>query len=178
MGALTSNYQVRRARAADVDAIAYVHVEAWRETYRGQMSDDVLDDPAFIPRRRRMWDAILTDPQYADRTTAVAEVDGQIVGIALTGPPREDGAAWERQLYLLYLLRAHHGSGAAEDLVGAVLDSATSACLWVADPNPRAQAFYAKTGFTPDGTTTVEDGVREIRMTRPCRPAATGATAY
>ena len=136
MGALTSNYQVRRARAVDVDAIAYVHVESWRETYRGQMSDDVLDDPDFLPRRRRMWDAILTDPQYADRTTTVAEVDGQIVGIAMTGRPRADGAAWERQLYVLYLLRAQHGSGVAQDLVGAVLDRATSAFLWVADPNP------------------------------------------
>jgi predicted GNAT family N-acyltransferase len=38
--------------------------------------------------------------------------------------------------------------------------------LWTADPNPRAQAFYRKHGFVPDGTAQVEDGVREIRMVR------------
>jgi predicted GNAT family N-acyltransferase len=38
--------------------------------------------------------------------------------------------------------------------------------LWVADPNPRAQAFYRKQGFVADGTVQVEDGVREIRMIR------------
>jgi predicted GNAT family N-acyltransferase len=38
--------------------------------------------------------------------------------------------------------------------------------LWVADPNPRAQAFYRKHGFVADGAAQVEDGVREIRMVR------------
>ncbi|WP_323740571.1 GNAT family N-acetyltransferase [Mumia zhuanghuii] len=38
--------------------------------------------------------------------------------------------------------------------------------LWVTDPNPRAQAFYRKHGFVPDGATQVQDGVREIRMVR------------
>ena len=41
-----------------------------------------------------------------------------------------------------------------------------SAALWVADPNPRAQAFYRKHGFVADGTVMVDDGVREIRMVR------------
>ncbi|MDX5460823.1 MULTISPECIES: GNAT family N-acetyltransferase [Micromonospora] len=38
--------------------------------------------------------------------------------------------------------------------------------LWVADPNPRAQAFYRRHGFVADGTIQVQDGVREIRMVR------------
>ena len=38
--------------------------------------------------------------------------------------------------------------------------------LWVADPNPRAQAFYRKHGFIADGAAQVEGGVREIRMVR------------
>jgi predicted GNAT family N-acyltransferase len=38
--------------------------------------------------------------------------------------------------------------------------------LWSADPNPRAQAFYRKHGFAPDGTVQADDGLREIRMTR------------
>ncbi len=44
--------------------------------------------------------------------------------------------------------------------------------LWVADPNPRAQAFYRKHGFVPDGTAQVENGVREIRMVRDVRHSA------
>lgn len=51
-------------------------------------------------------------------------------------------------------------------MLAAVIDSAEPAALWVADPNPRAQAFYRKHGFAADGTARFEDGVREIRMVR------------
>jgi hypothetical protein len=33
------------------------------------------------------------------------------------------------------------------------------AALWVADPNPRAQAFHREHGFLTDGEVKVEDGV-------------------
>jgi hypothetical protein len=48
--------------------------------------------------------------------------------------------------------------------VRPVVDPGEPAALWLADPNPRAQAFYRKHGFVADGTARVEDGVREIRM--------------
>ena len=64
---------------------------------------------------------------------------------------------------MLYVYAADHGTGAGRALLEAVLDPAESAALWVADPNPRAQAFYRKHGFVADGTAQVEDGVREIR---------------
>ena len=51
-------------------------------------------------------------------------------------------------------------------LLDAVVDPEESAVLWVADPNPRAHAFYRKHGFVADGTAHVEGGVREVRMIR------------
>ena len=75
-------------------------------------------------------------------------------------------ATWARQLYVLYVYAADHGTDAGPALLEAVLDPEESAALWVADPNPRAQAFYRKHGFVADGTAQVEDGVREIRMVR------------
>ena len=48
----------------------------------------------------------------------------------------------------------------------ARVQDVAQAALWVADPNPRAQAFYRKHGFAADGTARSEDGVREIRMVR------------
>ena len=61
---------------------------------------------------------------------------------------------------------AHHGTGARRALLEAVVDDEDSAALWVADLNPRAQAFYRKHRFAADGTARVEDGVREMRMVR------------
>jgi hypothetical protein len=55
-----------------------------------------------------------------------------------------------------------HGMGAGPALLEAVVDPEQSVALWVADPNPRAQAFYRKHGFVADRAAQVEDGMREI----------------
>jgi len=79
-------------------------------------------------------------------------------------------------LYVLYVYAADHGTGAGLPLLESVLDPAEPAALWVADPNPRAQAFYRKHGFAADGTARSEDGVREIRMVRGARHDGTGGS--
>ncbi len=157
---------VRVPVLADVPELARVHVLSWRETYRGLMRDEVLDDPGLVAWRERFWTAALTDDRYRASTTAVAERDGEVVGLAMAGPPLDADATWDRQLYVLYVVTAAHGSGAGTALLSAVLDPRVTAALWVADPNPRAQAFYRKSGFVPDGTSQVDDGVPEIRMVR------------
>ena len=125
--------------------MAHVHVRCWQETYRGLMSDAVLDDPGFLAARERFWTAALTDERYRENRVAVAERDGELVGIAMSGPPWDPAAAWARQLYVLYVYAADHGTDAGPSLLEAVLDPEESAALWVADPNPRAQALYRNT---------------------------------
>lgn len=158
--------EVRPARPEDAEGMAHVHVQSWGETYRGIMPDEVLDHPEALSRRERMWTAILTDERYAANTVAVAEDDGRIVGIAMSGPSREEGADGWRELHVLYLLAAHHGTGIGRRLLQAVLPEKAPAMLWVADPNPRAQAFYRAAGFAPDGVTKTEEGVRHLHLVR------------
>ncbi len=146
--------------------MARVNVQSWQATYRGLMSDAVLDDPGFLAARERFWTATLTDERYRENRMAVAERDDELVGIAMSGPPLDAGAAWARQLYVLYVSAADHGTSAGPALLEAVVDPEDSMALWVADPNPRAQAFYRKHGFVADGAAQVEGGVREIRMVR------------
>jgi len=157
---------VRPACAEDAATMARVHVGSWRETYRGLMSEAVLDDPDLLPARERFWRSALTDDRWAGNRVAVAEVGGEVIGIAMSGPPQDTDATWPLQLYVLYVLSAHHGSGAGSALLEAVIDQHESAALWVADPNPRARAFYAKSGFVADGLVKDDDGVRAIRMVR------------
>jgi len=164
--AVSSSLTVRPACVEDVAHMARVNVRSWQETYRGLMSNAVLDDPGFLAARERFWTAALTDGRYRGNRVAVAERHGQLVGIAMSGPPLDAVAAWARQLYVLYVYAADHGTGAGSALLEAVVDPEESAALWVADPNPRAQAFYRKHGFVADGAYQVEDGVREIRMVR------------
>lgn len=146
--------------------MALVNVRSWQETYRGLMSDAVLDDPGFLVAREQFWTTALTDERYRENRVAIAERDGELIGIAMSGPPLDAGAKWTRQLYVLYVYAADHGTGAGPALLKAVVHPEESVALWVADPNPRAQAFYRKHGFVTDGATQVEGGVREIRMVR------------
>jgi len=111
----------------------------------------VLDDPGFLAARERFWTAALTDERYRENRAVVAERDGELVGIAMSGPPLDAGAAWTRQLYVLYVIAADHGTGAGRELLEAVIDAAEPTALWVADPNPRAQAFYRKQASLPTG---------------------------
>jgi GNAT superfamily N-acetyltransferase len=162
-------HTVRPPLPADAAAMARVHVDTWLETYRGLMPDELLDSPDLIDRRTRMWSNILAEAAPDKYACAVAESDGEIVGIAMAGPPEEDGGEEDRHLYILYAYRSMHGTGAGQDLLDAVIDPTKTTALWVADPNPRAQAFYAKNGFVADGAVKTDDydGVREVRMVRP-----------
>jgi hypothetical protein len=46
---------VRRARLQDAAAIARVHVDAWRSTYRGIVPDEHLDGMSY-ERSKRNWE--------------------------------------------------------------------------------------------------------------------------
>src|SRR3954454_11423421 len=116
--------------------MARVNVRCWQETYRGLMSDAVLDDPGFSTARERFWSVALTDERYRENRVAVAERGGELVGIAMSCRPLDAEAAWARQLYVLYVYAAHRGTGAGPALLEAVIDPEESVALWVADPNP------------------------------------------
>lgn len=154
---------VRAATVADAEALARLHLECWRETYSGLLS------PAFVAaqsveERLAMWQRLLAGP-HADRQF-VAVLGGQPVGFAGSFPPEEDRDVAE--LWGIYLLKAHQGAGLGQKLLDAAL-GAEPAALWVAEDNPRAQAFYRRNGFTFTGAReTIDDweGIAVLRMTR------------
>lgn len=146
--------------------MARVHVDSWRETYRGLMADTVLDDPDLLDQRVKFWAAVLTNPSSEMQQVVIAERDSEVVGIAMAGPSREPAVDWSQQLFVLYTYTAIHGLGVGAELLDAVIEPTSVVGLWVADPNPRAQAFYRKHGFLPDGASSTYEGIDEIRMVR------------
>ena len=149
--AVSSPLAVRPARAGDVAQMARVNVRCWQETYRGLMPDAVLDDPGFLAVRERFWAAVLTGERYRDNRVAVAERDGELIGIAMSGPPLDAGAAWARQLYVLYVYAADHGTGAGPALLEAVVDPQEPVALWVATRTLVHRRSTASTASLPTG---------------------------
>ena len=178
---MNSSMTVRPPREGEAARMAQVHVRAWEQAYSGLMPEHFWDGHA-LATRTEFWQQTLADPHQRSRTR-VAEANGAVVGLAQVGPSRDDDVDVDYELYMIYLLEEHHGSGAARDMLTDLLTD-SSAYLWVLKSNQRAQAFYRKHGFEPDGeeidlgggrSSSALAGILEIRLARPSRPAEQGA---
>jgi hypothetical protein len=94
-----------------------------------------LDDPGFPAARERFWTAAL--PASAIARTAWLSPSGTASwsGSPCQARPLDAAAAWARQLYVLDVHAADHGTGARPALLAAVVDPEEPVALWVADPN-------------------------------------------
>jgi ribosomal protein S18 acetylase RimI-like enzyme len=161
--------RIREAEPKDARAIAEVHVGSWRAAYRGQLTDEYLDDLRVedrLDQNRRT----LEEPRAGWRTW-VAEEDGRVTGFAVTGPS-EDADAQDKtgEVYAIYLDPEQVGTGLGralfEHAVGDLRERGfTEATLWVLETNERARRFYEVAGWKPDGTETSERVDCEMRPT-------------
>ncbi|SDQ76123.1 GNAT family N-acetyltransferase [Microbacterium sp. cf332] len=160
---------IREPSAADAGPLAALHVETWRESYAHLLPAGFFTRE-FIEGRHRMWRHVLADAR-PDMTVRVADAGGDLVGFAWAGPTVTSGEApprRERQLYAIYVAAAHHGTGAGQSLLEAVL-GAGPAELWVAKENPRAIAFYRRNGFEFDGIEQIDPTAPRITDARMVR---------
>ncbi len=145
---------VRRARPDDVEAIARVHVDAWRAAYRAMLSQAFLDD-LDVAERVHMWRGVLDGDDL--QRPLVAEVDGNLTGFAAIGPCRPgDGDECTGEVYAINIAAAAWGRGVGHALFAAAIDllrerGFSVAVLWVARDNHRARRFYERHGWAEDG---------------------------
>ena len=76
---------VREAVEADVEGIARVHVQAWRESYKDFLSPEALAGLS-VEERMRMWQGALAKPDQRARTLVAETGAGEIVGFAARRP--------------------------------------------------------------------------------------------
>ncbi len=150
----------------DAEEVARVHVSVWQEAYAGLMPAPYLDslDPDDFAAS---WRARLLAPRAGVRHW-LARDDAGIVGLATSGPARDEDAPTEWQLYAINVLARGHGTGVGSGLLDAAIGD-RPAYLWVVEGNDRAIAFYRKHRFTDDGVRDhlPETGTPEVRMSRP-----------
>ncbi len=184
---------VRRATVADAPGYTACREQSMREAYAHFMPEE------FFQHRAERFDLEVAEysTQLRERERQVqagerpfhdfwlAEgPDGQILGIATVGQGPADWeagldvppAAARQELAQLYTLASTHGTGLADRLLHAALPASgpggdDSVYLWVMADNPRAERFYLRRGFVPDGVRvpTGESwfGKPMLRMVRP-----------
>jgi GNAT superfamily N-acetyltransferase len=151
--------EVRRVTRDELRAAHEARLATWKVAYRGLVPDAHLDAlilrPEDLARFEQRFDA-------GEGRTYGAWLDGALVGMAVSGACRDEDRYGEQELYALYVLPSHWGTGVAQALWEAALPFTS---LWVLQDNARARAFYARNGFRPDVTKAVEIGVEltEVR---------------
>lgn len=150
---------VREAVPGDAEAIGRVRHASWQVAYSGLMPADYLaglDVDGFVLQAQRMLD----QPGARGVTVYVAQLDRTVSGFASVGPTRDedDDRTGVGELYAIYLDPAvwRHGVGQRlQDVALARLraDGYREATLWVLATNTSSRAFYERTGWRADGST-------------------------
>jgi ribosomal protein S18 acetylase RimI-like enzyme len=145
------SYVVLPAGPADAEALARVHVTAWRETYRGLLPDALarLSEAGHGRRFRRE----LSRPGPHDVILAAANPYG-IFGYVAGGPSRT-GEPGEAEIATLYILREAQGRGVGRRLLTSAAralaaQGARSLLISVLRENLRARGFYERLGGRPE----------------------------
>ena len=131
----------------DAAAIAHVHVESWRNTYRSLMPDAVLEGLS-VERRAEFWRGVLE--RAKKQFVFVAQDEGRTVGFVNGGPEQEADPHYTAELYALYLLKEYQGCGYGKALFSATVKTLierghTAMLLWVLSTNP-SRGFYEAVG--------------------------------
>src|SRR5256885_13185967 len=101
---------IRPAVIEDASAIAQVHVESWRTTYRGLLPDNLLDQLSVLDRTR-FWTETLTGPPTRFLMLVACDGSGTIVGFACGGVERTGKLTCDGELYAMYLLEGAQRRG-------------------------------------------------------------------
>jgi GNAT superfamily N-acetyltransferase len=139
----------RPALVADAAEIAAVHVDSWRETYRGMLPARYLA-AMDVGEYEDRWLRTIQDP-YRRSAVFVVEESGRVVGFASCGRERDGDDRYDGELYAIYLRNAAQGHGLGRALVEAATDalairSMTSMVVWVLRQNAQARGFYERLG--------------------------------
>jgi GNAT superfamily N-acetyltransferase len=134
-------YSTRHVTTVDVEPLAALHVETFRETHGGGPS---------IAVRRAQWEEILGKADPADFTIIVEEDEGAFVGFARG--TRHDGSVpgYHGRLNKLYVLRRCHLKGLGRVLICQVvnrfLEQGITSMLLFGDARSPSNGFYEHLG--------------------------------
>jgi len=149
---MTNTFKIRKAEATDVEGIARMHMQSWKETYPGIMPEarmNSLDLQRFINNWKNSFST--------GTLIFVAECDGAIIGLVSGGTNRPNegcetgiGDECDCEMAALYILQKYHKQGLGRLLFDTFSSEMFQSgyktmVIWVAKLNP-ATGFYAAMG--------------------------------
>jgi ribosomal protein S18 acetylase RimI-like enzyme len=151
---------VRAARVDDAEALGEVLVTSWLAAYRGIMPDSTLARLEPVSKAE-MWRKLIGAAPTDDPSRRwVVEVDGDVVGYAITIPGSDEflpPPAGSGEIDSLYLRPDAQGRGLGRALLEhSVMDLRERGfeplVLWAFEANDHARRFYERLGWRFDGS--------------------------
>lgn len=160
--------KIRIATKDDAPGVAKVHIDTWKACYKGIVPDDYLASFNYEARTKG-WEEGLSD---SSQLNFIAEDEGEVIAWVTFGVNRDKRAENIFEIYGLYVLPEHWGSGVGLSLFNAAVfalerEKLSAITLWVLEENARAISFYKTNGFQLDGgTEKIEIGGVELTELR------------
>jgi ribosomal protein S18 acetylase RimI-like enzyme len=145
---MTASLHLRPLLADDATAVARLHAESWRATYRGLLGDDYLDREVGA-ERDAAWRERLEQAPRDTQAGVVAEINGELLGFAFIY--RHEDPQWGTLIENLHAAPGRHGLGIGRSLlrwVCAQVPPEEPLHLFVYDANAAARRFYDRLGGT------------------------------
>ncbi len=146
--------QYRLAALDDLDNLAELHAQSWRDSYRGIFSDSYLDDEVW-DERKTAWTKQLSAPKSNQRVVVATE-NGQMLGfISAFG---DQSAKWGTFIDNLHVAKAAQGRGVGKQLMHLIARWANDCFehqgiyLEVLEDNLSARNFYQRLGASHQQT--------------------------
>lgn len=154
---LMTSVAIRRAEAADAAVLAALAAHTFAETFGADNTPEDLEAHLAASYGVEQQSRELADPHVR---TLLAYRNEELIGFAQVRREHAPACVIEAhaiELHRFYLTRSAHGTGAAAPLMRAAMEAARElggqhVWLGVWERNPRAIAFYRKSGFVKVGS--------------------------
>ncbi len=139
---------VRPAKPCDANAIATIHVDTWKKTYKGLVPQSFLDT-LDVHEKSKFWAEKLGN-QDKNFHCYVAQAENNVIGFSCGGPNRTKGTSYKGELYAIYVSKKKQKEGVGKMLFQKTVsrlaeDGFDSMLIWVIEKNPSI-GFYQSMG--------------------------------
>jgi len=140
---------IRSVKSTDIKDLAKVHVDTWKTTYKGIVSDEFLQKLSY-DEREKLWSTFLKEENINRFIFVVENEFGIVIGFAIGGLERTNNPSYKGELWGIYILKEYQKKGIGKALVKKIIETLlnlniTSMLVWVLKDNPY-RSFYENLG--------------------------------
>lgn len=140
--------KIRLATISDIDQVAPMHMNAWRDAYRGIFPNSVLEKlkPNDFSEKWYSW---LKDPL---RVNWIVQSKDNFPGFISFGNTEKEDIFTNWEIFAIYIDPNYWGQGIGKSLMTSCMDflkdnEISQVRLWIVQQNIGAQRFYENLGF-------------------------------